>query len=507
MRMLSGDANPFRRTYSPSRLVQSKMKSFRHLESRPFKITYKPTPPETIIAEDFSDSNVSILSSQTFDYCDSNKVSRNEMITKGRFSGMTLQETLAWRHHVSANVKNQNVDTISKKKKPHDQQKRKECLERNIVESTPDFMLARANLKKTHERATEGLRVARSMCSITADSTANSLDTDRETNIQGRQQDESESRDDCAYLSSRNQNQDSRDSDEDSLLTPDLKCFLSTHEVVNTNNKMPSIDKHSSLASQHNRSQQDETMSGSISVGRNDAKEILNAMLLSRKREYSPKAIPRRDQDSNVSPSHIQVSSDFELQKASNKTSILHERLSLCFDASNKASDSHSHNCSNSDSKSQLLSSAPSIPDICEKYSKMLKMGVPLTAVQNSMIRDGVEPSLFMQEPEKRCQKKKDPFRRTRLHWTPVDNYSRDSIWYQINNDSEFQSIPIDEDEFQSLFQVKVQPASNVVSRTKENLNDGIVKVIDAKRANNGGIILASLRMNFEEIATAVNST
>lgn len=503
MRMLSGDANPFRRTYSPSRLVQSKMKSIRHLEIRPFKITYKPTPPETIIAEDFSDSNVSILSSQTFDYCDSNNVSRKEMITKGRFSGMTLQETLAWRHHVSANMKNQNVDIISKKKKPRDQHKRKECLERKIVESTPDFMLARARLKKTHERETEGLRVARSMCSITADSTVNSFGTDIETDIQGRQQDESEFRDDCTYLSSRNQVQDSRDSDVNSLVTPDLKCSVSSQEIVNTNKTMSSTDKRSSLTSQDKHS-------CSASVGRDDAKEILNAMLLSRKRENSPKAITRRDQDSNASPSQIQVSSNDELRRASNKTSILHERLSLCFDTRNKASDSHSHNCSNSDSKSQLLSSAPfsvaSIPDICEKYSKMLKMGVPLTAVQNSMVRDGVDPSLFKQDP-KGHKKKKDPFRRTRLHWTPVDHYSRDSIWYQINNDSEFQSIPIDEDEFQSLFQLKLQPASNVAPRPKENLNDGIVKVIDAKRANNGGIILASLRMNFEEIATAVDST
>jgi len=36
--------------------------------------------------------------------------------------------------------------------------------------------------------------------------------------------------------------------------------------------------------------------------------------------------------------------------------------------------------------------------------------------------------------------------------------------------------------------------------------NDGAVKVIDPKRANNGGIILARLRMSYDDIARGIDA-
>jgi len=80
------------------------------------------------------------------------------------------------------------------------------------------------------------------------------------------------------------------------------------------------------------------------------------------------------------------------------------------------------------------------------KYTRMLKMGIPIGAVKNAMLRDGVDPSVVFGQREgvtssaanadvEKC--KKDPYKRTRLHWVPVENYSEDSIWHQINLDTE----------------------------------------------------------------------
>jgi hypothetical protein len=455
-------------------------------------------PPETIIAEDFSDSNVSILSSQSLEFCDSNKVSKKEMIMKGKFSGLTLQETLAWRHHISTNVNHPKI--VRQKNRDHDM--KQESFGKIKVEPIPDFMLARANLKKTNERASKGLIVAtKSMCSVTADSTLNSIGIERDSRDQRKPEDDIQSRDEQSYPSYRNRVHDSRDTDVDSFLTPDRQHLISTQKIEDTD-KISELKMNHTFIPQCSQLQLEENTSSSAPVQKNDAKAILNAMLLSRKREQSPTVRSNRTQDSTNA-----------LDAVLNEKSAHPKPLPIHFNTKNTTADPHDRDRSNTDSKLNFLPLNPfstsSIPDNCNKYSKMLKMGVPLTAVQNSMIRDGVEPSTLcknqLNEAENSPQQKKDPFRRTRLHWTPVQNYSQDSIWYQISKDSEFESIPIDEDEFQALFQIKVQPVSSSISRSKDNLHDGIVKVIDAKRANNGGIILAGLRMSFEEIAMAID--
>lgn len=500
MRMLSGDANPFHRSFSPSRLVQSKMKSSRALGSRSLKTIYNLKPPETIIAEDFSDSNVSILSSQSLEFCDGNNVSKKETILKGKFSGMTLQQTLAWRHHISANVNHSKI--VRQNNSDHDT--RKQSFEKIKVESLPDFMVARANLKKNNERASKGLRVTtKSMCSDTVDSTLNSISIGRDSRDQRKTEDNIESRGEQSYPSYRNCVHDSRDTDVDSFLTPDCHHLVSTQEIEDTDKISSELFLNNTSIPQRSQLQLQESTSSSVPVQKNDAKAILNAMLLSRKREQSPKVRSTRTQDGTDA-----------LDAVLNEKSTHPKPLSLHLNTKTTTADSRDCDRCNADSELTIFPPNPfstsSNPDNCNKYSKMLKMGVPLTAVQNSMIRDGIEPSTLcknqlLNEVENRPHQKKDPYRRTRLHWTPVQNYSQDSIWYQISKDSEFESIPIDEDEFQALFQVKVQTVSSSISRSKENQNDGIVKVIDAKRANNGGIILAGLRMSFEEIATAID--
>ena len=66
------------------------------------------------------------------------------------------------------------------------------------------------------------------------------------------------------------------------------------------------------------------------------------------------------------------------------------------------------------------------------------------------------------------------------------------------------ETLKIDEQEFKALFQSKEQ----IKHRTliKDNVTDNAVKVIDPKRANNGGITLARLKMSYDDIALAIYS-
>ena len=63
--------------------------------------------------------------------------------------------------------------------------------------------------------------------------------------------------------------------------------------------------------------------------------------------------------------------------------------------------------------------------------------------------------------------------------------------------------IVIDEEEFRSLFQSKMTVTSKLLN-FPDLASDRAVKVIDPKRANNGGIILARLRMSYDNIAKGV---
>ena len=59
--------------------------------------------------------------------------------------------------------------------------------------------------------------------------------------------------------------------------------------------------------------------------------------------------------------------------------------------------------------------------------------------------------------------------------------------------------------EFQNLFQTKAAAVTVMSTRIRDNAQEGAVKVIDPKRANNGGIILARLRKSHDEIAKGID--
>ena len=187
------------------------------------------------------------------------------------------------------------------------------------------------------------------------------------------------------------------------------------------------------------------------------------------------------------------------------------------------------------------------------KYFKMLKLGLPLGAVKNAMERDGLDPSVMdgdhdapvpgAPSPSRDVRnlsggRPRDTHRRTRLHWdTSNIQVKRNSVWALVEEDKELHQMCdalVDDQvrylmrcqsfighirsflilthflmhnqEFASLFQAEIKnagtPLVGVNGRGGGTRN--VVQVIDPKRANNGGIILARLRMSYDAMAQAV---
>jgi hypothetical protein len=149
----------------------------------------------------------------------------------------------------------------------------------------------------------------------------------------------------------------------------------------------------------------------------------------------------------------------------------------------------------------------------------MLKMQLPLEAVKNALERDGKDPSILELDTTKslksqtRSESKggmrehgspKDKFRRTRVHWETHDAIRSNTLWAMVNRDPEVAELNVDEEEFTSLFQAELRPVQQ--SAPTVATEQGAVKVIDKKRANNGGITLARIKLSYSEVAAAVDS-
>ena len=161
------------------------------------------------------------------------------------------------------------------------------------------------------------------------------------------------------------------------------------------------------------------------------------------------------------------------------------------------------------------------------KYFKMLKLGLPMGAVQNAMERDGLDPTVMDGDhnapvisstsagTKSAKKRQKDTHRRTRLHWDTLGQVNSNSVWAMVEEDEELDQIEIDEKEFTTLFQAEIKEPSAAGGMIPGMGGGGggggaggrnVVQVIDPKRANNGGIILARLRMSYDDMAKAVES-
>lgn len=150
------------------------------------------------------------------------------------------------------------------------------------------------------------------------------------------------------------------------------------------------------------------------------------------------------------------------------------------------------------------------------KYFKMLKLGMPVEQVKHAMTRDGMEagildmdpnlPATAFEQKSKSEPKTKDTHRRARLHWKTLAKITRNSLWSRIEKEPEATNVDFDEEEFKELFQADIDQPSGSPKRTGSHKKKGAaVRVIDAKRANNGGIILARVKMSHDEMADIVD--
>ena len=193
-----------------------------------------------------------------------------------------------------------------------------------------------------------------------------------------------------------------------------------------------------------------------------------------------------------------------------------------------------------------------------QKYFKMLKMvryldhyvhcvlyfclfivfsrffqGLPMGPVKNAMTRDGVDPAIMDLDHDKseEYQKamasrkgkkmkkvvkkkvskepKKPKVRRKKIFWSPIEESKVDdnSLWSMIKGSYDFDSLKVDQAEFESLFTDTSKPGDKKKEAVKPaaSKQKKSVQVIDAKRGMNGGIILARLKMEFSVLADMVS--
>lgn len=152
-------------------------------------------------------------------------------------------------------------------------------------------------------------------------------------------------------------------------------------------------------------------------------------------------------------------------------------------------------------------------------------------AVQNAVERDGLDPSVMDLDPEKSLEyqkamaasetkkkkKKKTPakepkkpkVRRKKIFWSPIEEskIEDNSLWSMIQGTFNFDSLKVDQDEFESLFTDTSNSADKkkiAKDKPKETKQKKSVQVIDAKRGMNGGIILARIKVEFPVLAEMV---
>ena len=135
----------------------------------------------------------------------------------------------------------------------------------------------------------------------------------------------------------------------------------------------------------------------------------------------------------------------------------------------------------------------------------MLKVGLPKAAVIHACHRDHVDPAILdgsaaSQYNEEQEEPSTDTHRRTRLHWEPLSRVGGRSVWAILEKDEEFFRLNIDEVEFAELFQQEKE--STLSSKHQLGCHDNSssrrsVNIIEQKRANNGGIVLASLKKSY----------
>jgi len=157
-----------------------------------------------------------------------------------------------------------------------------------------------------------------------------------------------------------------------------------------------------------------------------------------------------------------------------------------------------------------------------QKYLKMKKCGLPVGAIQNALIKDGL-PDITSFDPEVSVEEQLDALdpppgssviktkskpkpRRKKLHWNPIDTkkLDKDSVWNQDDMNVE---LNLDLAEFDTLFVAQASPTEGKKkSVSKTDKKKKTVQVVDGKRGMNGGIALARIKIPHADIAKSIDN-
>ena len=144
------------------------------------------------------------------------------------------------------------------------------------------------------------------------------------------------------------------------------------------------------------------------------------------------------------------------------------------------------------------------------KYFRMIKMGLPVGAVKNAMKMDGHDPSILDSDKSSQRQQRLTAstppsightVRYFRIHWEANVDASSNTVWAMSKRDPDVVNIEVDQAEVAKLFRCELQSHTP----SKKDTEHKSVKVIDSKRANNGGIALARIKLTYSEIAQAID--
>lgn len=160
----------------------------------------------------------------------------------------------------------------------------------------------------------------------------------------------------------------------------------------------------------------------------------------------------------------------------------------------------------------------------------MLKMGMPLGAVQNALKKEGKDINIVNLDPEMPLSRQVQPkvkeeetpkitrpkgvnVARKRIHWNKIDEskLAIDSFWNQAKEHSSLQLVGLDFDneEFASLFTSPVKNHTNPeksVSATSKATSKQKVQLIDGRRRMNGSILLTKFKVDYKTLARQVDT-
>lgn len=164
------------------------------------------------------------------------------------------------------------------------------------------------------------------------------------------------------------------------------------------------------------------------------------------------------------------------------------------------------------------------------KFFKMLKVGLPLSAVKMKVTQEGLDPSMLDKDPAEMVPVNPKPagsskpaaasgiagikkapagpkVTKKKLHWKALDRDKvKNSLWAEGGEDDG--DLHMDEEEFKRLFvqtdSVDDKKAAEAKAKATKEVKKQKVSLINMKRAQNAGIALARIRYPYETLRVKI---